>query len=219
MRSGTRTAMLMALLMAASCPAAWGGEQQGFVSLFNGKNLEGWIGNTSGYAAKDGTIVCAEGVKGNLMTEKEYSDFILRFDFKLAPGTNNGLAIRSPGASQGSQAYKGMELQILDDSAEKWADLKDWQFHGSLYGCAAAERGHLKPVGEWNRQVVIAHGPDIVVILNGSIILSVNTDKLAAEGTPDGREHPGLKRRKGHIGFLGHGDPVAFRNIAIKELK
>lgn len=203
-------AMVIALLFASS--TAFAGED-GFVQLFDGKTLNGWIGDTKGYKADNGKLICPAEGGGNLYTEKEYSDFIFRFEFKLTPGANNGLGIRAP--KEGNSAYAGMELQILDDTADQYKNLQPYQYHGSIYGIVPAKRGHLKPVGEWNFQEVIAKGRQITVKLNGETIIDANLD----EHKPlDGKEHPGMDRTKGHIGFLGHGTHVEFRNIRVKEL-
>ena len=148
---------------------------------------------------------------------EEYSDFVLRFEFKLTPGANNGLGIRTP--PKGDAAYLGMELQILDSTHEKWANLKDWQYHGSCYGIAPAEQGHLMPTGSWNRQEVTVKGSQVRVVLNGATILDIDLEHVAPKGkTIDGRAHPGLRQKTGHICFCGHGDEVAFRNIRIKKI-
>jgi len=193
-------------------------EQEGFVSLFNGKDLTGWIGNTAGYEADEGILVVFPNRGGgNLYTEKEFSDFILRFEFRLTPGANNGLGIRAP--LNGDAAYLGMELQILDNSADRYKDLKPYQFHGSIYGVVPAKRGYLKPVGEWNEEEVLARGKRITVKLNGNVIVDADISDAIQNGTMDERDHPGLKRDTGHIGFLGHGSHVEFSRIWIKELK
>lgn len=194
-------------------------DEKGFTPLFNGENLDGWVGNKVSYRAEDGIIVVHpdEGDNGgNLYTEKEYSDFNFRFEFKLPPGGNNGLGIHAP--LEGDAAYVGIELQILDNTAEKYADLEDWQYHGSVYGVIPAKRGHLKPVGEWNQEEVIVKGTNVTVILNGTTILDGDYAAASKDGTLDEKEHPGLSRTTGHIGFLGHGDVVKFRNIRIKDL-
>ena len=191
--------------------------EEGFVSLFNGNDLTGWTGATDGYGVENGTIVCREEGGGNLYTEQEFADFVLRFEFKLTPGANNGLGIRAP--LTGNSAYDGMELQILDNTAEQYANLQPYQYHGSVYGISPARRGCLKPVGEWNAEQVIAHGNRITVWLNGAIIVDTDLAKATASGTADGREHPGLMNPTGHIGFLGHGSHVEFRNIRIKEIR
>ncbi len=192
--------------------------EQGFVSLFNGRNLEGWVGNKESYVIEDGMIVIRpeEGSGGNLYTEKEYSDFIFRFEFQLTPAANNGLGIRTP--LTGDAAYVGMEIQILDNSAPVYANLQPYQYHGSVYGVIPAKRGYLKPVGEWNREEVIVQGTKIKVILNGTTIVDGDIAEASKNGTMDGRDHPGLLNKSGHIGFLGHGSVVRFRNIRIKEL-
>ncbi len=190
-------------------------DEAGFVSLFNGKDLTGWIGDTKGYITEEGKIICKPG--GNLYTEREYSDFVFRFEFKLTAGANNGLGIRTP--PKGDAAYVGMELQILDDSADRYKNLKPWQFHASIYGLVPVERGHQKPVGQWNVQEVTAIGPKIKVVLNGATVIDTDLSKL--EQTPDIhplKRHPGMNNKKGHIGFLGHGSVVEFRNIRIKDL-
>jgi len=192
--------------------------ENGFVQLFNGENLDGWIGNKTDYIVENGEIVIypGRGGHGNLFTENEYGDFVFRFEFQLTPGANNGLGIRAP--LEGDAAYVGMELQIIDNTAEIYKDLEDYQFHGSVYGVIPAKRGYLKPVGEWNVQEVVARGPHIKVTLNGAVILDGNIELASKDGTIDGNDHPGLERQKGYIGFLGHGSVVRFRNIRIKDL-
>jgi hypothetical protein len=194
---------------AKKSPAA---PEEGFVSLFDGKTLDGWQGAVAGYVIEDGAMVCKPG--GNVYTKKEYANFILRFEFKLPPGGNNGVGVRTP--TQGDAAYVGMEIQILDSEHPNYKDLHDYQFHGSIYGVVAAKRGFLKPTGEWNSEEIVADGSHIKVTLNGTVITDADISKI--EKTADGREHPGLHNPKGFIGWLGHGDPVAFRHVRIKEL-
>jgi hypothetical protein len=185
--------------------------------LFDGKTLNGWtlVGKKGpGYIVKDGAIVCPRGESGNLFTEKEYSDFILRLEFKLTEGANNGVGIRAP--LEGDTAYKGMEIQILDDSAAKYANLKPWQFHGSIYGVVAARRGALKKVGEWNQEEIRCVGRQVKVTLNGQVIVDANLNDVTDPEVL--RKHPGLLRGRGHIGFLGHNDHVELRRIRIKEV-
>jgi hypothetical protein len=156
------------------------------------------------------------GSGGNLYTEKEFGDFIFRFEFQLTPGANNGLGIRAP--FEGDAAYAGMELQILDDTAPVYATLQPYQYHGSVYGVIPARRGFLKPVGEWNYEEVYIKGTQIRITLNGTVIVDGDIAEPRDKGTMDHNEHPGLKNNSGHIGFLGHGSVVRFKNIRIKEL-
>lgn len=191
--------------------------EEGFVSLFDGKSFAGWQGGTGGYEAKDGVLICKPTGSGNLYTEKEYANFVFRFEFKLTPGANNGVGIRTP--MQGDPAFVGMEIQILDDEHERYKGIQDYQSHGSVYGVIAAKRGHLKPTGEWNSQEITVDGTRVKVVLNGETIVDGDIAQARDEGTIDGRDHPGLKRDKGYIAFCGHGAPLEFRNIRIKELK
>ena len=195
---------------------------EGFVSLFNGKDLTGWVGATDSYGVQDGVLFCRKGTGRNIYTEKEYDNFVLRFEFKLEPGTNNGLGIRTP--TTGDAAYVGMELQILDNTAQKYSNLHDWQYHGSVYGIIPADKAKrysaFKPVGRWNVEEVFADGDHIIVNVNGETIVDGNIREASKNGTEpvSGKEHPGLFNKKGHIGFLGHGDYVEFRNLRIKPL-
>lgn len=211
-------ALLLGFMLALPSPALMADEkEEGFVRLFNGENFDGWIANP-GYVVVDGKIVCdpKKGNGGNLFTEKEYPNFVLRFEFKLPPGGNNGVGFRAP--MKGTTSRTGFELQILDNTAKKYEKLKPYQYHGSLYGLVPAKRGYLKPLGEWNQQEVTVDGDLVKVVLNGEEIMTANLEELRNNPTMDGRDHPGLKRSTGHVGFLGHGDPVEFRNVWIKEL-
>ncbi|MDR1681411.1 MAG: DUF1080 domain-containing protein [Prevotellaceae bacterium] len=192
--------------------------KEGFQMLFDGTNMHEWTGNTIDYILEGGCIAMYPGTShgGNLYTRSEYDNFIFRFEFQLTPGANNGLGIRTP--MDGDAAYVGMELQILDSEALIYKDLAPYQYHGSVYGIIPARRGFLKPTGEWNNQEVIADGDHIKITLNGAVIVDGNIREATKNGMPDKREHPGLFNERGHIGFLGHGSEVKFRNIRIKEL-
>lgn len=193
-------------------------KKEGYKILFDGTNMHHWTGNTTSYVIDNGNILCApqKGGGGNLYTKEEFSDFVFRFEFQLTPGANNGLGIRAP--LTGDAAYQGMELQILDNEADIYKNLHVYQYHGSVYGVIAAKRGFLKPVGEWNYEQVTVKGTRITVELNGTVILDGDIAEAREKGTLDHKDHPGLKRDKGHIGFLGHGSVVRFRNIRIKDL-
>lgn len=194
-------------------------EKEGYKILFDGTNMHEWVGNTVDYTMVDGTISLepSKSYGGNLYTKDEYGNFIIRFEYQLTPGANNGLGIRTP--MEGDAAYVGMEIQILDDDSPIYSDLVDYQFNGSIYGVVAAKRGHLKPMGEWNYQEVIANGDNIKITLNGTVIVDANLSEASKNGTLDKQNHPGISNKKGHIAFLGHGSPVKFRNIRIKTLK
>ncbi|RBL89631.1 DUF1080 domain-containing protein [Chitinophaga flava] len=193
-------------------------KKAGYKVIFDGTNMHEWTGNTKDYVIDNGDLVIypTNGGHGNLYTKKEYRNFSFRFEFQLTPGANNGLGVRAP--LTGDAAYEGMELQILDNEADIYKDLHVYQYHGSVYGVIPAKRGYLKPVGEWNYEEAIVEGTHIKVILNGTVILDGDIAEAREKGTLDHKQHPGLKNETGHIGFLGHGSIVRFRNIRVKEL-
>jgi 3-keto-disaccharide hydrolase len=212
-------ALVWLALAAAVSPAR---AQEGFTPLFDGKTLDGWQGGKDGYVIQEGSIVSQPKGSGNLATVKEYGDFHLNFEFKLTPGANNGIGIRVPTEEPGQRidpAYKGMEIQVLDDASDRYKNIQPWQHHGSIYGVVPAKTGFLKPAGEWNSEEIIARGKQITVILNGTTIVDADIAQASENGTIDGKDHPGLKRDSGHICFCGHGAEVWFRNLRIKELK
>jgi len=192
--------------------------KEGYKILFDGTNMYDWIGNRTDYFIENGEMIVdpKRGGNGNLYSKDEYSDFVFRFDFQLTPGANNGLGIRAP--LEGDAAYVGTEIQILDNEADIYKDLKEYQYHGSAYGIIPAKRGFLKPVGEWNSEEVYVKGSKIKVTLNGTVILDGDLAEASKNGTADHREHPGLSRTSGHFGFLGHGAPLKFRNIRVLDL-
>ena len=192
--------------------------EEGFKSVFNGSDFAGWDGPVANYEVKEGAIVCKPRKGGTIFTKDEYSDFMARLEFKLPPGGNNGLAIRYPGTS-GDAAYGGMcELQVLDDNYEKATGEKidPRQAHGSAYGMVPAARGFQRAIGEWNFEEVTVKGSKIKVELNGFIIL--DTDLANVKEFMANSAHPGKDRTKGHFGFAGHNDPVAFRSIRLRTL-
>ena len=223
------TLTLMPIVAAVSLPQ---GAEDGFTPIFNGKDLTGWVYGTRrgsenksgrGYQVENGVIYSTIEDGGNLYTEKEYADFVLRFEFRLTENANNGIGIRAP--LDADAAYAGIEIQVLDDSGSKYTNLRPAQYHGSIYDMVPAKRGFQKPVGEWNSEEITAKGRQITVTLNGVTIVDANLDDVKDEATlakhrdlsrPEGSR--GIANTKGHIGLLGHGARVEFRNFRIKEL-
>ena len=204
---------------------------EGFEVLFDGTSMHKWTGNTTNYVPVDGTIyVTAQyGGSGNLYTKKEYDDFVLRFEFAFdREGVNNGIGIRTPMGVDA--AYHGMEIQILDHDAPIYKNLRVYQQHGSVYGIIPAKRVKFPALGTWNVEEIRAVGDRITVTVNGEVILDGNIREacqghnVAPDGakvnpyTVDHKNHPGLFNTSGHIGLLGHGAGIKFRNIRIKEL-
>ena len=228
-RSGLTLAAII-LFMGATTPRA---QDEGFTPLFNGKDLSGWVYGRrgdgtenrtgKGYQVENGVLFTTKEDGGNLFTEKQYADFVLRFDFKLTENANNGIGIRAP--LVGDAAYVGMEIQVLDDSGSEYRNLRPAQYHGSIYQMFPATRGHQKPVGEWNVEEITVQGRKIVVKLNGTTITEGNLNDVKDEALlakhrdlskPEGSR--GIANTTGHIGLLGHGTRVEFRNIRVKPL-
>lgn len=205
---------------------------EGFRALFNGVDMDNFTGNTVDYVPQNGEIsVTAQyGGTGNLYTKEEFSDFVFRFEFCFdREGVNNGVGIRTPMGVDA--AYEGMEIQILDHDAPIYKGLREYQVHGSVYGIIPAKRIKHPGLGIWNTEEIRAVGDHITVTVNGDVILDGNI-REACQGhnvSPDGPDtrnpftvdhlnHPGLFNKSGHIGFLGHGAGIRFRNIRVKPL-
>ncbi|MBM3495544.1 MAG: DUF1080 domain-containing protein [Armatimonadetes bacterium] len=200
---------------AGASPAQRG---DGFVDLFNGRNLDGWVllGKAGpGYVVENGVLVAPADGGGNLYTDRDYSDFVLRFEFRLDKAGNNGVGIRAP--LGGDAAYDGMEVQILDDYDPMYANLQPAQYCGSIYRVAAVKRGATKKAGEWNSEEISAIGRRVRVKINGKTVVDADLNKITDRSVL--LEHPGMLRSTGRIGFLGHGPSrVEFRNIRIRDL-
>lgn len=205
--------------LCAAAPLGLAQTEPGFVPLFDGKTLNGWVlmhGRGPGYVVDNGTIQCPPDGGGNLFTDKDYANFVLRLEWRIWEGGNNGVGIRAP--LEGDAAYAGMEIQVLDEEAEVYQKmgLKPTQYTGSVYDVFAAKRGFVKRNGAWNTEEIIADGRRIKVTLNGTVVTDVNLDDVKDPEVL--KKHPGLARKAGRIGFLGHGTKVEFRNIRIKTL-
>ena len=191
----------------------------GFKEYVNGKDLSNWQGAVDSYEVVNGAITCKPGKGGDLLIKDEFENGTIRVEFKLPPAGNNGIALRTP--LGGHSASDGLELQVIDSdgynakqAAAGKKGLEPYQYHGSLYHCAGAKHGYLRPVGEWNFQEIQVDGQKIKVILNGTKILDVDIDKL--DRTQIAHPPKGLDHTKGFIGFAGHSDPVVFRSFKVK---
>ncbi len=207
-------------------------KRQGFEMLFDGTNLDKWQGDLEGYTPVNGTIYVSAnyGSTGNLYTKKEYRNFVYRFEFCfLREGVNNGVGVRTPMGVDA--AYDAMcEVQILDHDAPMYANLQEYQVHGSVYGVIPAKRIVHKPLGEWSTEEIRVEGDHIKVTVNGEVIVDGNIRRackghnVAPDGgdnnpyTPDHRNHPGMFNRKGYISFCGHGEGLKIRNVRILDL-
>jgi len=179
---------------------------EGFVSLFDGKTLDGWWffgDNEKGFAVEDGAIVWKSIGGGALYSRERYDDFILRFEWKINENGNSGIYLRAP--RTGRQSKTGMEFQLQGDHGRPIVNTST----GSIYSVVAPKVDATKPNGEWNEVEIMLDGPIMKAKLNGQVIQDLNLD-----------ENPELKKRlrRGFIGLQDHARFVAFRNIRIKKL-
>ena len=231
-----RRSCLIATILCLSPAILWGQQPQaslagpgagkteeGFVPIFDGRSLDGWIGlggDTGSYYVRDGMLICKATGKVHIFTEKEYANFVFRLEIKMDPGGNNGVGIRTR-PHKAPHLY-GMEIQVLDDPYYADGDpirLKDYQHHGSIYGVVPAKPGHLKPAGQWNQEEIVGNGRHVKVTLNGTVIVDADLDRVRPR---DHQEHPGLEYEKGRISLHAHGNygaEVFFRNLRVKELE
>lgn len=198
----------------------------GFQPVFNGKDLTGWAGETDNYMVEDGAVVCKPDKGGTIFTDDQYADFSVRLQMNIPPAGNNGLAMRYPGEGHGTW-NSFCELQVIDDDHPRYNDpghpefynLNPRQSHAAVYARIPPHRGYLRPDGQWNFQESTLTGYKVKVELNGFTILEADV----SEADPETFMYPlerftGRDNMRGHFGFNGHKDPVAFRNIRIKRL-
>jgi len=193
------------------------------ISLFDGQSLRGWVAEGVSefdrdgkkepvWIAHDGTIVCRGKGFGFLRyKEREFDDFTLRLEFKMAPGCNSGLGIRTtvfdPRESRATRpSFYSYEIQLFDDAGKPATPHST----GSLYRYIAPKVSAMKPAGEWNTIEITCDGPRIRVVLNDKVIQDV-----------DQREHEALKDKplRGYICLQNHGGNIEFRAIEVHELK
>ncbi|NIA28281.1 MAG: DUF1080 domain-containing protein [Actinobacteria bacterium] len=182
--------------------------------LFNGKDKTGWevIGNSpDSWKVEDGILYTSGGGGGWISTTRQFADFRLELEFRVPPGGNSGVFLRTP--RKGNPAYVGMEIQVLDDYAKEYAHLHPWQYTGSIYGVQAPSKRVTKKANEWQKEVIECKGPHVKVTLNGKEIINANLIDYMDKAS----SHPGLKRRKGYIGLQTHTSRVDFRNIKLTE--
>lgn len=225
-RNMVRSLTLLAILGAASACLGLvdeltakepsGGTKGEFVPLFADESFTGWHGALENYRWEEGVLQCRPTKAGNIYSDAEYADFVLQFEFRLTPAANNGIGLRVPDG--GHASTDGLEIQILDDGHPRYANLKPYQMHGSVYGLIPATRGSLQPTGEWNTQEIRCLGPRVTVVLNGVTILDGDLHEATRNGTADEKEHPGASRAAGHLCLCTHGSQVDFRNLRIQVL-
>jgi len=215
--------VLAGCFVASLCSSTSGLERvegsDGFETIFNGKDLTGWVPEgTKTYQldgkkkdvwmVEDGNIQCAGVGYGFLRFDREFSDFILKAEFRAAPKCNSGIGIRHArftGVKASRPSYSGFEIQLLDDHGKE----PDDHSTGSLYRHLAATKNAVKPAGEWNEISIECRGPQIKIVLNGVTVQDVDQTK-----------HPKIADQplKGFLSLQNHGGKVEFRNVLVKEL-
>jgi WD40 repeat protein/serine/threonine protein kinase len=194
--------------------------------LFNGKDLTGWqpmessgSGNavhkprSGGWSVVDGLLVRSSKASGWLKSNREYGDFVLKLEFKVPPGGNSGVNIRSPEA--GILANTGMEIQITDDFSDRFKDADPKCRTGAILGVDGRNKSASRPVGEWNAFEIRCDGDQVTVILNGELTAAAN---MQQNSQLKDRPRSGYIGLSGVAGKIGNAAGVAFRNIRIKEL-
>jgi hypothetical protein len=187
----------------------------GFRSLFNGKDLAGWDGagepKEKCWQVRDGLLECTGAAGPWLRSATEFDDFNLRLEYLVSPEGNSGVYVRVP--SDGNHHREndeappaGFEVQILDDAAPKYSELKDYQFSGSVYDIAGASRHVSKPAGQWNTLEINARGQHIAVTHNGLVVVDLDEDEFPLIK---------LRQKKGFLGLQNHSTLVKFRNLRI----
>ena len=184
-------------------------------SLFNEKDLAGWEGAGQPaekcWQVRDGLLLCTGAPGPWLRSKEEFADFNLRFDYKVSPAGNSGVYVRVPADGnhhrENDQAPPaGFEVQVLDDAAAKYQDLKDYQYSGSVYDIAGATRRVSKPAGQWNTLEINARGQRISVTHNGFVVVDLDEERFPLIK---------LRQTKGFLGLQNHNTLVTFRNLRI----
>ncbi len=160
-----------------------------------------------------------------IWTDQDYENFVLDLEFKMGEAANSGVIVYC--ADVEDWIPNSVEIQILDDQAEKWQDVPATWRCGGLFGHLAPAKQAVRKAGEWNRMTIVCRGPRVAVILNGEVVVEADLRNwTSAKTNPDGSEIPSWLSRpmaglanKGRIGFQGQhgGAPIFFRNIKIKE--
>lgn len=216
----------IALLILAGC-ASGSSSGDGFVSLFDGKDLSAWnAGPGNGWVVEDGVIALKNREDGKehnadyLWTKERYGDFILELEFKVPEKANSGIFFRTSDLQD--PVYTGFELQVANSFGR--ADLSRTGTAGAVYDCQAPSKNAVRPAGEWNQLRLTCKGSRVGVVLNGESIIDMDLDRWTeAQKNPDGTKNkfPRAMKdfaRSGYIGLQDHGRPVWYRNVRIKPL-
>jgi len=197
----------------------------GWLLLFDGKTLDGWMtseAKPSKRPVADGCINPHRCGHYMMVHTQQWSNFVLSLDFKISPGCNSGIFVRTasltprPGKDVG---YNGIEVQILDTTNADYYDT------GAIYDLSKPTKNAMKPAGQWNHAEVACDGSLIDVVLNGEKVNHIDLDQFTEPNKrPDGTSHKfdiAYKNhpRTGYIGLQDHGSDCWFKNIKLRPLK
>lgn len=211
-------------------------EENDWIVLFDGTSFDGWKGYMKdGMAAnwkiEDGAMVFyppaekPEGESYNIVTEQEFTSFMLSLEWKVSEGGNSGIFWGIKEDAMYGQPYEtGPEIQVLDD--ERHPDAKNGTTHqaGALYDMVAPSEKVVKPAGEWNSCEITVNYSEHKgsVKLNGVEVVTFPLDNQEWDAMVSASKFAGWpgfgKFHTGKIGLQDHGDIVAYRNIKIKKL-
>lgn len=206
--------------------------ETGWISLFDGKTLKGWHGfNKKGevknWTIEDSALVClgaAQGdTGGDIVSDKEFENFELTWDWKITKGGNSGVMYHVVEDAKYKAPYEtGPEYQVLDDVGfpEK---LEEWQKTGADYAMNLPnDKKKLKPVGEWNSSKIVFNKGHVEHWLNGEKIVEFQAwDETWNKAKTEGKwkDFPDYgSAKKGKIALQDHGNKAYFKNIMIREL-
>ena len=203
-------------------------KKEGWELLFDGKSIDNWKtfngGEVTGWKIIDGDLYNS-GVGsdhgGDIVTKKEYENFELYLEWKVAPESNSGVFIHVQEGITDAIYESGPEYQLIDDKG--WpGKLEDWQLTGANYAMNPPENAEVKPIDEWNTTRIIVNNPHVEHWLNGKKVVeyelwSDDWKARKAAGKWADAPHYG-EAKKGHIGLQDHGGLTMFRNIKIREL-
>jgi len=207
-------------------------DSKGFTKLFDGTTTTGWhtygkttVGNK--WRVEDGALHFDAKVQGDgggdLVTDKEYTNFHLKIDWKVAPNSNSGIIyyVHDDKAKYGATYSTGLEMQVLDNDGHPDGKIPKHRA-GDLYDIIKSSTEPVKPVGQWNTAEVICKDGKLEHYLNGVKVVSTtlwydNWKALVAGSKFADYENWGTFK-SGKIALQDHGDDVWYRNIMIKEL-
>lgn len=217
--------MWIVVAMAAGLSAGTPAADDGWLALFDGTSLAGWrayggrapIGE--GWKVEGGILKKTAGVRGgDLVSMRKYGDFELEWEWRVAPGGNNGVKYM---VTESRPAVPGHEYQMIDDRHEKWSKLPAKSKTASFYDVLApAADTPLKPAGEWNTSRIVAKGVQVEHWLNGAKVLvyELGSEPVkAAIAQSKFAKHPDFGAKiSGHIMLTDHQDEAWFRSIRIR---